>query len=111
MINRVFAVSIAAMLGPATLPVGVSARGFASHGFHHGFAHRPYDSIVPGYVIGDATYAGYALGDQRYSAAALPAQFRDVPSPAPAPSCHHSRETVTVPAEEGGSREITITRC
>lgn len=26
-------------------------------------------------------------------------------------TCHHSRQTVTVPAEGGGSRQITVNRC
>jgi hypothetical protein len=29
----------------------------------------------------------------------------------PVPHCTPSRETVTVPSEDGGEREITITRC
>jgi hypothetical protein len=26
-------------------------------------------------------------------------------------SCQYTRETVTVPSESGGTREITVTRC
>ena len=34
-----------------------------------------------------------------------------VPEPTRTLSCQHSREIVTVPSEQGGTRQITITRC
>jgi hypothetical protein len=34
-----------------------------------------------------------------------------VPEPPRALSCHHSREIVEVPSEDGGTKPITITRC
>lgn len=101
MINRIFAISMAAMLGQTALSVESTATGFSGHGGHHGFGHRSYDGIVTGYVLGDVSD----------SAPTLSPQSHDVASPLPAVTCHHSRETVTVPAEEDGTREITIIRC
>jgi hypothetical protein len=34
-----------------------------------------------------------------------------VPEPIPSPVCHRSEETVTVPSEGGGTRQIKIIRC
>jgi hypothetical protein len=42
---------------------------------------------------------------------ATPERVVFVAVPPRALSCHHSVQTVTVPAELGGTREITITRC
>lgn len=42
---------------------------------------------------------------------AAPERVVFVAVPPRALSCHHSMQTVTVPAELGGTREITITRC
>jgi len=42
---------------------------------------------------------------------AQPAAVVYVPEPQLSLGCHHSRETVTVPAEAGGTRQITVTRC
>jgi hypothetical protein len=101
MINRIVIVSIAVTLGLATLPVDVLAKGFGGHGFHHGFRHSLYDSLV----------AGYGFGGESAGETSLSPQVVSVYPPQPALSCHHTRETVTVLLEEGGTREITITRC
>ena|ERR1700722_13909310 len=101
MINRIVVVGIAVTLGLATLPVDVLAKGFGGHGFHHGFRHSPYGALV----------ASYGFGDESVSGMSLQPQIVSVSPPQPALSCHHSRETVTVLSEEGGTREITITRC
>ena len=42
---------------------------------------------------------------------APPAQVVYVPEPPQALGCHRSEQTVTVPAEAGGTREVTVTRC
>jgi len=31
--------------------------------------------------------------------------------PAPAPACRKVQEAMTVPSEEGGTRQVTVTRC
>ena len=110
MINRIFAISMAAMLGQTALSVESTATGFSGHGGHHGFGHRSYDGVVTGYVLGDVSDSAPTLSPQSHDVASpLPAANCAVPMCAV--TCHHSRETVTVPAEEDGTREITIIRC
>jgi hypothetical protein len=82
------------------LPANVSARGFPHPGLHRAHQQQLF------WPYGYGPVATYAPGD--YAApVVLPAQA----APAPAPRCVHSRETVTVPAEGGGERTVTITRC
>jgi hypothetical protein len=98
--------TIACVIGVAfalalLLPAAVSARsGFFRGGLHRAHAHAnwPY---------GYGPVATYAPGDYAAPVVLLPAQA----APAPAPHCVHSRETIIVPAEAGGERKVTITRC
>ncbi len=98
------AVAATAWLAPTT---DATARGFVGHpgfavrhhGFarHHGFRRRnvwPYGAYV-------ATYPDYT--------AMMPAQI--APAYTIIPRCTPSVETVTVPAESGGTRQVTIRRC
>ena len=121
MIKRVFAVGVAAALGLASLlpvPAIVSAKGFGLHRSHfgpsffaksallhhrHGFRHRRSDDLLAGY--------GYVMPD-----ASIEPDLDGLPSLrmialSPVARCQHSRQTVTAPSEDGGTREITITRC
>jgi hypothetical protein len=123
MIKGVYAAGIAAALGLAALPLmppAVVAKGFHPHLSHRGpgfFAkssllhrhrafghrHRQFGDLLAGYgdVMPDASIApDFDM--------ATPANFIVA---SPVARCHHSRETVTVPSEDGGTREITITRC
>jgi hypothetical protein len=101
MINRVFVVGIAIALELATLPLEVSAKGIGGRGLHHGLRHSPYNALV----------AGYGFGGESVGGMFLPPQVVFVSPPQPTLTCNHSREAVTVLSEEGGTREITITRC
>jgi hypothetical protein len=64
-------------------------------------------------------YGGYDTGyfaipdipTESVSAVAAPQPLSPLVPPTLALSCHHSQETITVPAESGGERKITITRC
>ena len=119
MIKGAFAVSIAVVLGLATLPGVVSAKGFGWHtphtvgptfftrsAFRHhnsAFAHSSYGGLVAEYPLG-----GYIESE---SEAVLPVQVGALIAPPSTLSCSHSRETVVVRSEEGGTRQITITRC
>jgi hypothetical protein len=95
--KSVLTVCAAATLGAAALlpmPTGVAAHGFGGH-FSHRFHHHlfsPYGSFV---VAEPASVAPVWID----------------PGVALAPRCTHSRETITVPSEDGGERQITITRC
>lgn len=121
MIKGIYAAGVAAALGvamPLLVPVEVAARSggagmgahfspaampahFAKwHGHHNRHAfHRGRFSVLVAGIAPD--YAGEANGD------ALGA----LDSPVLRPRCRHSVETVTVPAEAGGNRQILITRC
>jgi hypothetical protein len=91
-------------------PANVSARGLA---YAHPGPHRGFHRMVSPYGYGYDGYGGpvatYTPGDYA-TPLGVPAQA----APAVTVLEHHctmSRETVTVPAEAGGERKVTITRC
>lgn len=84
------------------LPANVSARGFPHPGLHRAHQHRQMS-----WPYGYGPVATYAPGDYATPVIVLPAQG----APAPVPHCVHSRDTIIVPAEAGGERKVTITRC
>lgn len=111
MIKRAITCGVGALgvAGLLFLPADVSARGFA---FPHAGLHRGHHFIYAPYGYGygyTGPVATYTPGDYGQPVIVLPAQA--TPAAAPAPHCVHSRETVTVPAEAGGERKVTITRC
>jgi hypothetical protein len=101
MFNRVFAVGLAATLWLATLPVEVSAKGSGSALSRHALGHRHH-----GHHRLHGGFGGYVFGIVPFSEASLPVQIGPV-----IPTCTLSREIVIVPSEEGGTRQITITKC
>jgi hypothetical protein len=108
MIKQLFAVSIAAALGLATLPVDVSAKGFSGRAFHaarhhhRAFAYGPYGGLVA---------ADYANGVEPVVDVSTTQSLGPLIPASFASSCHHSVEIKTVPSEEGGTGEIKISRC
>lgn len=72
-------------------------------GFREGFG--PWWPLYGGYV--DLPPAGY--GD--FITYVLPEPVIPASQPPPPLQCQHSEETVTVPAEDGGTRQIRIVRC
>jgi hypothetical protein len=111
MINRAFACAAVAVLGMlAMLPhAKVHARGFSGHAVvtplgvraHHAFRHRhhtPYGGWIAAYP-----------SDYYEPIAAIPELI--APAYTVVPHCTPSVETVRVPAEAGGERQITIRRC
>jgi len=137
MINKMFAVIIAVALSLATsllIPVEVAARGFGSHRSHtllnrqslwhhrHAYRHSPYRhtyrySPFGGFGLGYASnfYTPYDYTPNYFIEPAGDVSLLQridpyIPPPPPL-SCHHSQETVTVPSEDGGDRQIRITRC
>jgi len=100
----------ASLLMPAT----VDAKGFGSHHssgpaffahasrrHHHALRHQRDLIGGYGYVMPAAYSEPSPDGIASVRTIVLPSAAR----------CSHSRETVTVPSEDGGTREITITRC
>ena len=107
MINRALACAALAAFAALLLPAGdVSARGFAGHGIvgfrsHHTFHHHHGNRWPGGWI---AAYPDYAE-----PVAAIPEQI--APAYSVVPRCTPSVETVTVPSESGGERQLTIRRC
>jgi hypothetical protein len=106
MVKRAMIFGVVAALGLAAfslLPAAVAAKGFRGGGHLHASHNRlgvwPYGGPV----------ATYTPGYYAQPVAIVPVQVN--PAAVAAPRCTHSRETITVPAEDGGERQVTITRC
>jgi hypothetical protein len=100
--GAVVALSIAAWpLAPAAL----AAKGFPGGGHLH-VSHSRHLVLPYGGPV-----ATYSPGYYAQPVSVVPLQVNPAPAAAPAPHCTHSRETITVPAEDGGERQVTITRC
>src|SRR5215470_16953186 len=97
----IVAVSAFAMLLLAPLGKNVSAQGvaqsphFKGQQFRHRHHHHP--ALSPWYGDYDMTYS-------------TPETAVVAPTP-PTVGCQHSEQTVKVPSENGGVREVTILRC
>jgi len=122
--------AVSAMLVLAPLPAGAGPHGAgAPHfsGHRHGFSghHQPFSGhSLPSRSRGNgssgAFYAPFYGGGVVAAASddsggvvnyGEPPTVVYVALPPQALSCHRSRETVTVPAETGGTKAITVTRC
>jgi hypothetical protein len=119
---NVVTTSIFAMLLLAQLNVTANARGNGSgvHSFHfsghsnstfqHGHSARPHRAFGQWAPYGGiVAVSPYAPDEAMTYTTPEPVVF--VPILQRALSCHKSKQTVTVPSEDGGTREITITRC
>jgi len=123
--RRVLAVTVALMLGTATMTPDVMARGGAGHGFGsvhggHGFGYgrgHGYGRYGRGYGYGYGLYwyppyyeydngASDAVGD---ITSVTPVLDEIGARPPRAPII--CKETVTVPSEDGGTRQIKMIRC
>ena len=118
MIRRVFAFSIVAALGLATLTVVVSARGFSWHASHAvgpaffaGSSAHYHRRTLGYYPYGGLVAADQAIGIDLAGDVSTPQVLGPVIPASFVLSCHQSVETVKVPSEDGGTREITIRRC
>lgn len=109
--------SALAMLVLAPLQLAASARGLHGfhfsthlHGSHHQRAYGAYGAYGAWPLDGGVTVVPPDTPDSVMTYAP-PAQVVYVPEPPQALGCHHSEQTVTVPAEAGGTRQVTVTRC
>ena len=99
--------SVLAMLILAP-PEAANARGGGAHGFHFSAHHHHSARHLARHRF--PLYSGYLILPP-YDAAvayALPQPFVLVSE---ARSCRYDRQVVTVAAEQGGTRQITVTRC
>jgi hypothetical protein len=85
---------------------GVHAFPFRGHfAQHRFFRNRQFFGGWPWYG-----YYDYPYDDSDSMNYSTP-QVVVVHEPAPRPPCQHSEQTVTVPSENGGTRQVTILRC
>jgi hypothetical protein len=93
---------LAASAAEARTVQGAHLRGHHHHhfGYPYGYGYGGYGPV--------ATYTPTEYGQTPL--VVLPAQVSQ-PAVIVAPRCTPTRETVTVPAEGGGERQVTITRC
>lgn len=96
------------LLAPFEAAARSGGAGFGARSFHsrvHFRAHRYYP--LYGGVAASAPYdAPDFIGSAQLIGIASPPR-----EPARVLTCRHSQETVTVASEDGGTREIRITRC
>ena len=114
-----------ALLAPLEVEAKSAGVGFGARSFHSvrpGFSHRPFSRLshrplahryrnfgqYPGFgggVVGAPYFAPGLTGDVLRVNVVVP------PEPPYALTCQHSRDTINVPSENGGTREITVARC
>ena len=103
-------------------PSQISAKGVSPglHNFHfgkfrHHFRHNRNFNQWPwywGYGYGYYEYPPNSYSyDNNNAGYAQPSNVVYMLGSPPARSCQYTKETVTVPAEGGGTRDITVTRC
>ena len=125
-IIAVFAMAML-LLAPAAPVVNARGGGFGAHSSHsshlsgpglfsgpglsrHGHQARLRGNFSPWPLFG-GYYAVPPYASDNIVTYATPERVVFVAVPPRALSCKHSVQTVTVPAELGGTRDITITRC
>lgn len=110
------------MLFLAQPDIAAHARGgMGSHSIHFSGHFRPAHRHAHGHLARhnlnqniSPWYGGYyALPSYSYSdgdvTPSVPTTVMYVP--VRAPSCHKIQEAMTVPSEDGGTRQVTVTRC
>ena len=122
--------AIATLCALSQIPAHAHARGNGAglhrafpffHAFHFGknFRNAHFKRNLNDYPLYSGLYAlppydyNYGYNGYGYNGdiGTQPANFVYVVEPPRARSCQYIRETVTVPSESGGTRDITVTRC
>jgi len=101
------------LLAPLAVMANAHGLGFGGHSFHSkrhfgsAYRHGPYGQwpLYGGIVAVPPDASENIMTD------ATPETVVFVSEPSRTLSCHHSQQIVTVPSEQGGTRQITITRC
>jgi hypothetical protein len=102
-------VAAALLLLLASVPLEAGWTGISHARLHRGHA-RNLIGAGPHYGYGG--YGGYvAMPAETPETAVTYVMPIVVAEPPPALTCHRTEQVVTVPAEEGGTRDIKITRC
>jgi hypothetical protein len=109
------------LLAPLELGADAHGSGFGAHSSHFTGIHS---SHFPGHFRSARHNEAFGQWPLFGGLVAVPPDASDnivpyatpetvvfVPESQRALSCHHSQQTLTVPSEDGGTRQITITRC
>ena len=102
-----------ALLGPLVVMANAHGLGFGAHSIH---STRHFGSVYrhQGYgqwpIYGEVVTVAPEASDNIMTDA-TPETVVFISEPSRTLSCHHRQEIVTVPSEQGGTRQITITRC
>lgn len=94
-------------MGASSGHIGSHFRMSPRRGHQHFARHNRNQNLWPWYG-GYYALPPYASGDDDVTSTA-PATVMYVP--ARAPNCHKIQEAMTVPSEDGGTRQVTVTRC
>ena len=116
MINTALVAALAlavALLAPLAVMANAHGLGFGAHSIHStghfgsAYRHGRYGQwpLYGGIVAVPSDTSDNMMTD------ATPETVVFVSEPSRTLSCHHSQQIVTVPSEQGGTRQITITRC
>jgi hypothetical protein len=109
--------AVTLVLVPFEMPAHAHGSGSGMHSFHFGkhfgarfrHAHHRNFNQWPWWYGG--YYAAPPYDYDNNSGVAAPPNVVYVLGSPPVRSCQYIKETVTVPSESGGTRDITITRC
>lgn len=98
---------------PLTFPANAHASGIKMHSFHSGKHFRPgrHNKNLNQWPLYGGLYAVPPYDFYSNGSYVQPGPIVFVSQPPAALSCQSSKEIKTVPSENGGTRDITITRC
>jgi hypothetical protein len=106
----------ALLLAPLAVIANANSLGFGAHSIHstRHFATLHFGSAYRNGAYGQQYGGVVAVAPDTSDNAmtyAMPEEVAFVSESSRTLSCHHSQQIVTVPSEQGGTRQITITRC
>ncbi len=103
----------ALIFAPAEFSANAHGSGSGMHSFHSGqhFRHGRHNNRSNQWAPYGGLYALPPYGYDPNVGSAQPANVVYMLGSPRARSCQYVRETVTVPAEGGGTRDVTVTRC
>lgn len=94
-------------MGARSVHFGHHFRMSPRRGHQHFVRHNQNQNLWPWYG-GYYALPSYVSGnDDMTSSAPAPVMY----VPVRAPTCHKVQEAMTVPSEDGGTRQVTVTRC
>lgn len=103
----------ALIFAPSAFSANAHGSGSGMHSFHFGkhFRHSRHNNRFNQWAPYGGVYAAPSYGYDPNVGSAPPANVVYMLESPRARSCQYIKETVTVPAEGGGTRDVTVTRC